>query len=153
MPDTYQLFLGFWAFLSSKISFSCEIAFWKKTKLIRHSVRSGLKFRLKASSADALTEESWLLYERGRLLKMEMFFSEDFRNVCLKTSCPKTCCQILNRRDFAICISRLGNVNNLSECIYWTYCRAFLPGKHSSNSFRFLKKKKGGGDPKRIIVI
>ena len=49
---------SFWAFLSSKISFSCEIAFWKKTKLIRHSVRSGLKFRLKASSADTLTEES-----------------------------------------------------------------------------------------------
>ena len=44
--------------LPSKISFWSLTDFWEKTKLIRHSVSSGLKFRLKASSADTLTEES-----------------------------------------------------------------------------------------------
>ena len=110
--------------LFSKISSLSVIDFWKKTKLIWHSVSSGLKFRLKASSADTLTGESWLLYERGRPGNENVFehFQKDL--ICLKNSR-----QILNRRDFAICISRLGNVNNLSECIYWTYCRAILPGK------------------------
>ena len=70
--------------LPSKISFWSLTDFWEKTKLIRHSVSSGLKFRLKASSADTLTEESWLLYERERLLKLEMFskFSKDLRAEC-----------------------------------------------------------------------
>ena len=94
----------------SKISSWSLTDFWKKTKLIRHSVSSGLKFRLKASSADTLTEESWLLYERGRLLNLEIFLSIFQRSwdVCSKTSRPKSCCQILNWLDFAICISPPG---------------------------------------------
>ena len=49
--------------------------FSKKTKLIRRSVSSGLKFRLKASVADTLTaEESWFLYERGTHLRWINFF-------------------------------------------------------------------------------
>ena len=56
---------------------------------------------------------------------------------CLKTSRPKTSRQILNQRDFAICISRPGwemptiCLNVFTEHIVVLFCRESIPRIYS----------------------